>query len=162
MLYVWYADAAFSLKEETCCHWCHKVILSLCLSPNDNADSSLLWQNTEHITIYWFDKHETSSTHAWTWTHLPFSFLYDVSNESRYFYNIRYNNFWAVRASVNKVFSFIHQGWSKKKVRKRMFNLVSTTWVIIRNDSWTWWNCIPNWKTKLLSDRHDFLVLGPC
>lgn len=77
--------------------------------------------------------------------------------------DIRCSNFWAAGVSVNTalVLSSTKVG-VLKKVRRRIFNLVSTTWVIIRNDSWTWWNCIPNWKTKLLSDRHDFLVLGPC
>lgn len=108
----------------------------------------------------------------WTWTsqyacmnrHTCHSgFLYYISIEV-VVKGIRYSNFWAATASVNTrlVLSSTKVGEKKKRVRKRIFNLVSTTWVIIRNDSWTWWNCIPNWKTKLLSDQHDFLVLGPC
>lgn len=73
-----------------------------------------------------------------------------------------YGNFWTADPLLAQC-SFFHTTRldDKKKARGRIFNLVSTTSVIIRNDSWTWWNCIPNWKTKLLSDQHDFLVLAP-
>lgn len=103
----------------------------------------------EVVTLIFIKKKKTLSTQ--TKTHLEFSFFSDIKQHF----------LWAGKRWSHNPCSHIHWGWNET-VSKTIFATVGNNLSHIRNDSWTWWNCIPIWKTKLLWGRHDFLVLAPC